>query len=138
MLGSISHRKWEKLRKRMEKLGIDEKDIEEKFVRSSGPGGQHVNKTCTCVYLKHVPTGMEVKCGRTRSRETNRFFARRILCERIEEKELKKESEKQKRIYKIRKQKAKRSKRAKEKVLQQKKKKAQKKKLRKTVQEEEY
>ena len=138
MRSVVTGKKWENLRRRMEDLGIDESDIEEKFVRSSGPGGQHVNKTSTCVYLKHLPTGIEVKCGQTRSRETNRFLARRILCERIEEKELKKKSEKQRKIYKIRKQKAKRSKRAKEKVLEQKKKKAQKKDLRKPVREEDY
>jgi len=74
--------KW--LKERMEALGIDEKDIEEKFVRSSGRGGQKVNKTSTCVYLRHMPTGIEVKCMRERSQSLNRFLARRELAERIE------------------------------------------------------
>ena len=68
----------------MEELGIFEKDIEEKFVRSSGHGGQNVNKTSTCVYLKHIPTGIEVKCMKDRSQSINRFFARRELVKRIE------------------------------------------------------
>ena len=67
----------------MEELGIFEKDIEEKFVRSSGHGGQNVNKTSTCVYLKHIPTGIEVKCMKDRSQSVNRFLARRELLERI-------------------------------------------------------
>jgi peptide chain release factor len=74
--------KW--LRDRMESLGIPEKDIEEKFVRSSGHGGQNVNKTSTCVYLKHIPTGIEVKCMKDRSQSVNRFLARRELIKKIE------------------------------------------------------
>ena len=72
------------LKKRMETLGIHEKDIEEKFIRSSGKGGQKVNKTSTCVYLKHIPTGIEVKFMRERSQSLNRFLARRELVKRIE------------------------------------------------------
>ena len=68
----------------MEELGIFEKDIDEKFVRSSGHGGQNVNKTSTCVYLKHVPTGIEVKCMKDRSQSINRFLARRELVKKIE------------------------------------------------------
>jgi len=68
----------------MEELGILEKDIEEKFVRSSGHGGQNVNKTSTCVYLKHIPTGIEVKCMKDRSQSINRFLARRELIKKIE------------------------------------------------------
>lgn len=74
--------KW--LRERMEELGVFEKDIEEKFVRSSGHGGQNVNKTSTCVYLKHIPTGIEVKCMKDRSQSINRFLARRELVKKIE------------------------------------------------------
>ncbi|MCG2722072.1 MAG: peptide chain release factor-like protein [Thermodesulfovibrionales bacterium] len=81
---AVSEEKNSWLRERMEALGILEKDIEEKFVRSSGHGGQHVNKTSTCVYLKHVPTGIEVKCMKDRSQSINRFFARRELVKRIE------------------------------------------------------
>jgi peptide chain release factor len=72
------------LRERMEELGVLEKDIDEKFVRSSGHGGQNVNKTSTCVYLKHLPTGLEVKCMKDRSQSINRFLARRELVKKIE------------------------------------------------------
>lgn len=71
------------LRERMEALGVREEDIEEKFVRSSGSGGQKVNKTSTCVYLRHTPTGIEVKCMKERSQSLNRFLARRELVEKI-------------------------------------------------------
>jgi len=74
--------KW--LREKMEVLGIQENDLLEKFVRSSGKGGQKVNKTSTCVYLKHIPTGIEVKCMKDRSQSINRFLARRELLEKIE------------------------------------------------------
>jgi protein subunit release factor B len=81
---AVSEEKNRWLRERMEDLGIREKDIEEKFVRSSGKGGQNVNKTSTCVYLKHIPTGVEVKCMKDRSQSINRFLARRELAEKIE------------------------------------------------------
>jgi protein subunit release factor B len=80
----VSEEKNQWLKKKMEALGIREEDIEEKFVRSSGRGGQKVNKTSTCVYLKHIPTGTEVKCMKERSQSLNRFLARRELVERIE------------------------------------------------------
>lgn len=68
----------------MDALGIREADIIEKFVRSSGRGGQKVNKTASCVYLKHLPTGIEVKCMTERSQSVNRFLARRRLVEEVE------------------------------------------------------
>jgi protein subunit release factor B len=102
---------------RMEKLGIREADIAEKFIRSGGHGGQNVNKVATCVYLKHLPTGTEVKCQQERSQALNRFLARRILTDKIETAILGKKSEEERRIAKIRRQKRKRSKRAKEKML---------------------
>ena len=64
-------------------LGVREEDLEENFVRSSGKGGQHVNKSSTCVRLRHIPTGIEVKCMTERSQSVNRFLARRELLEKI-------------------------------------------------------
>jgi protein subunit release factor B len=102
----------------MERLGIREEDLEEQFVRSGGRGGQNVNKVATCVYLKHRPTGLEVKCQQERSQALNRFLARRILCDRLDALISGRESEERRRIEKIRRQKRKRSKRAQEKVLE--------------------
>lgn len=118
------------LQKKMEKLGVKEKDLAEKFIKGGGRGGQKINKTASCVYLKHIPSGIEVKCQRSRSRQENRFFARRIMVDKIESIKLKKKSEKEKKINKIRKQKQKRSKRAKEKMLKFKKERSEKKKFR--------
>jgi protein subunit release factor B len=81
---AVSEEKNKWLRERMETLGIHEEDFIEKFIRSSGKGGQKVNKTSTCVYLKHIPTGVEVKCMKDRSQSINRFLARRELIEKIE------------------------------------------------------
>jgi len=67
----------------MAALGIREEDLEESFIRSSGKGGQHVNKTSTCVRIRHLPTGVEVKCMEDRSQSLNRFLARRELVEKI-------------------------------------------------------
>jgi protein subunit release factor B len=114
---SVSPEKERSLRDRMEQLGIEEKDIIERFVRSRGHGGQKVNKTSTCVYLKHVPTGIEVKCQQERSQALNRFLARRILADKIENIALGKESSEEQAREKIRRQKRRRSRRAKEKVL---------------------
>jgi protein subunit release factor B len=80
----VSEEKNRWLKERMEALGIREEDIEEKFIRSSGKGGQKVNKTSTCVYLKHIPTGIEVKSMRERNQSLNRFLARRELVKRTE------------------------------------------------------
>ncbi len=102
--------KW--LQDRMEALGIHEKDIEEKFVRSSGRGGQKVNKTSTCVYLKHIPTGVEIKCMKERSQSLNRFLARRELVRKIEER-LGRPTSEDSLTDKVRRQKSKRKKRAK-------------------------
>lgn len=118
------------LQEKMDKLGIKETDIHERFIRSQGAGGQNVNKTSTCVYLKHIPTGIEVKCQKERSQALNRFFARRILIGKVEEKILGKLSEERKQIEKIRRQKRKRSKKAKEKILKLKKIHSEKKKFR--------
>ncbi|OPX98860.1 MAG: Peptide chain release factor 1 [Syntrophorhabdus sp. PtaU1.Bin002] len=115
---SVTAEKERALDEKFEKLGIRESDIVERFVRSRGHGGQNVNKVSTCVYLKHLPTGIEVKCQQERSQALNRFLARRILAQKIESVILGKESEERKRIAKIKRQKRKRSKRAQEKVLE--------------------
>jgi len=81
---AVSEEKNRWLQERMEALEIHEKDIEEKFVRSSGRGGQKVNKSSTCVYLRHIPTGFEIKCMKERSQSLNRFLARRELVRRVE------------------------------------------------------
>ncbi len=127
MFFGVSVKKEEALREKMERLGIREEDLVEKFIRSSGHGGQKVNKTSTCVYLKHLPTEIEVKCQKERYQSLNRYHARKILTDKIEALILGKESEEQQRIEKIRRQKRKRSKRAKMKILEAKKKQSQKK-----------
>jgi protein subunit release factor B len=111
---AVSEEKNRWLQERMKALNIREEDIIERFVRSSGKGGQKVNKSATCVYLKHIPTGIEVKCMETRSQSINRFLARRELIWRIEEL-FGLPSSRDKRLERIRKQKLKRKKRAKEK-----------------------
>ena len=113
----LNQRKEKTLHDRMERLGINESDIIERFIRSSGAGGQKVNKTSTCVYLKHIPSGIEVKCQKERSQALNRFLARRILADKIEQVQLGEKSKEEQRIAKIKRQKRKRSKRAKEKIL---------------------
>ncbi len=134
----VSTGKEKELYEKMKQYGVKEKDLEEKFIRSSGKGGQRTNKVATCVYIKHIPTGIEVKCQRERSQAINRFLARRRLIDKIEALVEKKETAEEQRIEKIRRQKRKRSKRAKEKMLEQKKKKAEKKKLRKDPRPEDY
>ena len=97
----------------MAALGLLENDLIEKFILGSGSGGQKINKTSSCVYLKHVPSGIEIKCQRDRSREMNRYHARRELCDRIDEIRLGKASAKQQEIEKLRRQKRRRSRRSK-------------------------
>ena len=124
----VSPEKESALEERLKKLGIRDEDLVEKFIRSGGHGGQNVNKTSTCVYLKHIPTGIEVKCQQERYQALNRFLARRLLADKIEEQVLGEESAERQRIEKIRRQKRKRSKRAKEKMLADKRRQSEKKK----------
>lgn len=111
---AVSEEKNRWLKQKMESLNIREEDIIEKFVRSSGRGGQKVNKSATCVYLKHIPTGIEVKCMQTRGQSLNRFLARRELVWKIEEL-YGLPSSRTGEIEKIKKQKAKRRKRTRQK-----------------------
>lgn len=82
--------KQELLKSRMESLNIQPKDLEESFIQGGGKGGQKINKTASCVVLKHLPSGHVVKCQRSRSRELNRYYARKELCDKLEGKESKK------------------------------------------------
>ena len=127
---SISPKKQKQLDDKMQSLGIRESDIIERFIRSQGHGGQKVNKTSTCVYLKHMPTGIEVKCQQERSQSMNRFLAMRILVNKIENLIYGRQSDERRRIEKLKRQKRRRSKKAKEKVLRLKHLQSEKKKLR--------
>jgi len=130
---SISKGTEDRLLSRMEVLGIKESDLVEKFILGSGKGGQKVNKTSSCVYLKHLPSGIEIKCQQERSRALNRYRARAELCNKIEEQLFQEKSKTQQLISKIRRQKRKRSKRAQEKILTQKRQHSQIKNLRKST-----
>ena len=126
----VSREKEKALSARMLNLGVAESDFEESFIRSSGPGGQKVNKSSSCVYLIHIPTRLTVKCQRERSQALNRYLARRLLLDKIELMQKGFIAEKRDKIEKIRRQKRKRTKRAKEKILTAKHKQAEKKVLR--------
>ncbi len=121
------------LEKRMEKLGLFETDLEEQFVRGQGKGGQKINKTSSCVVLIHKKSGIVIKCQQERSQAMNRFFARRELCERLEEKIEGIKSQRQQKAAKIRRQKRRRSRRQKAIMLDEKRKQSEKKDRRQKV-----
>ncbi len=126
----VSPEKQKQLEEKMAQLGLREEDLIEDFVKGSGAGGQKINKTSMAVSLRHEISGLSVRCQESRSQAMNRFLARRLLCEKLEEKALGRESSEQQRREKIRRQKRKRSKRAKEKMLTNKKLHASKKEMR--------
>lgn len=130
---SVGRDKKELLSAEMARLGVREDDLVEKFVLGSGPGGQKVNKTSSCVYLRHPSTGVEVKCRESRSREMNRFLARRELCERIRQRREGEISGRRAEIEKIRRRKRRRSRRQKERMLEAKHKQSEKKLRRRPV-----
>jgi protein subunit release factor B len=132
----VSSEKESQIAQRMAELGVNEADIDESFVRSGGHGGQNVNKTSTCVMLIHCPTGIQVKCQATRQQGLNRFIARRLLLDKIEERQKGFVAAHRAEIERIRRQKRKRSKRAKDKMLASKARQAEKKGLRRRVERE--
>ena len=101
----------------MEEASVFEEDLEESFILGSGPGGQKTNKTSSVVRLQHEPSGLSVRCGETRGRETNRWLARRTLAELILEREKGRKSAARQAAEKVRRQKRRRSRRQKQKML---------------------
>jgi protein subunit release factor B len=132
MSSPVSLEKIAALEQSMATLGIREEDLLEKFVRGSGSGGQKINKTSNCVFLKHLPTGVCIKCQIDRSREMNRFLARRELCDQLDAIRQGKAIAKTQAIEKLRRQKRPRSQRSKQRSVADKRALSQKKSLRRS------
>ena len=120
----------ESMAERIRGLGLRKEDIIEKFIRSAGKGGQNVNKTSTCVYLKHIPTGIEVKFQQERSQVMNRVGALELLAQKIAEATLQVKQERKQAREKERRRKRPRPYRLKQNILEAKKKTGEKKRLR--------
>ncbi|WP_133131220.1 peptide chain release factor family protein [Legionella yabuuchiae] len=127
----ISNEKWDKLTHWMAKLHLKEVDLIEKFILGSGKGGQKLHKTASTVYLKHLPSGLEVKCQESRSRDDNRYFARVRLCEKLHAMISDEKTKAQQQLEKVKRQKKRRSRRTKQKMLDEKSRQGQLKELRK-------
>lgn len=127
----ISTEKWATLAERMKMLHIIDADLVEKFILGSGRGGQNLHKTSSTVYLKHLPSGLEIKCQYSRSREDNRYFARERLCDKLQSIISDEKTKEQQRIEKLKRQKKRRTRRSKQKMLDEKSKQGQLKGLRK-------
>ena len=113
----ISPETIEKIKALMAEASVFEEDLAESFILGGGPGGQKTNKTSNVVRREHEPSGLAIRCGETRSRETNRWLARRMLAETILDRERKRKSEARQKREKIRRQKRRRSRRQKQKML---------------------
>ena len=113
----ISPETIEKIKSLMAEASVYEDDLEESFILGGGPGGQKTNKTSSVVRLSHEPSGVAVKVGESRSREDNRWLARRMLAETILDREHKRKSAARQKAEKIRRQKRRRSRRQKQKML---------------------
>ncbi len=116
----ISKEKWDRLKAWMHQLSIDEQDVVEKFIIGSGKGGQKLHKTSSSVYIKHIPSGIEIKCQESRSREGNRYYARMRLCEKLHRSISDEKTKEQQEIEKLKRQKKRRSRRSKQKTLDEK------------------
>lgn len=126
--------KWDKIINWMTELQIHDQDLIEKFIVGSGKGGQKLHKTASVVYLKHLPSGIEIKCQESRSREDNRYFARLRLCEKLHAMLRDEKTKAQQKIEKLKRQKKRRTRRSKQKMLDEKSKHGQAKILRKKPQ----
>lgn len=110
----------EKIKEKMVLASVFEEDLVERFILGSGPGGQKVNKTSSTVQLYHEPSGLTIRCGEGRSREMNRWLARRELAERILERAHSEHSKRRQEQEKIRRQKRRRSRRQRARMLDEK------------------
>lgn len=116
----IGKEKWDKLRSWMLQLNIADTDVIEKFIVGSGKGGQKLHKTSSSVYIKHLSSGIEIKCQESRSREDNRYFARLRLCEKLHSLVSDEKTKEQQQAEKLKRQKKRRSRRAKQKMMDEK------------------
>lgn len=110
---SSEKNKIDEVTEQLEKMGVFTDDLVEKYILGQGSGGQKINKTSSCVYLKHIPSGIEIKCQQTRSREENRYLARKMLLDKLLEAKQKLKQTRLEEQAKLRRQTRKRSKAAK-------------------------